>query len=752
MQNITKKKKAIFIAIFALILLIAGILLWVFVINNYVVPGKQGHYTCRYADEQPDSFSPLTWTTDGERSVLSYTTSSLYVTASDEEGNVVFTPELATALPQDVTEEYAGDTVYGVPEDAQEGYAYRITIRDDAVWEDGTAITTADFAYALQLYLSENSTHQSDYENSYAALANVAAYLQDSYTCAYDAEAGYADVSDEELYFSLTQVNALLKTTSLEEYYAYYFQDKATLFIDDTNGNIYEQLEELAGGEDYVLLSDESRALLAAFCKNYGIDDEEGYKRLCFYQDEDQACTWEEVGFVAEDDTTMTFILEKEVDACELAYALSDLLLVKQDVYEANPDAYGCSAESYQSYGPYTIVSFDEEEMVLEKNEAWFGYSDEAYEGQYQTTDIEIVYGLSEEEELARFTEGNLDVLNLSENADAKSWESSYAYSIPDSATDMLCINMDVSSLTEKNEAGENHTLLAYKDFRQALSLAIDRAAYIESLGVTGEPAYGLMNAAYIVDISTMLSYRETSDAQDILSSIYGEPDESGEYTCYDMEKAARLLESAYDACMMDGNIRGNDKIVIDFYSEHAKAAELLQSILDTAAEGTSLEGRITVRSVNRMEDADIYECKLNGSEWDPYAFMQNYLDSAYAAEDGFALGILKCSVSLNDESISMTYRQWYQELMHGSYRSASSETQIKILAYLEKGLLTSYKTIPLYVSTETCLHSQRIASGTEESTAVWTGYETLRNITYTMDDKEWSRYCRKQKNALIYD
>lgn len=750
MQNTVKRK--ILIAILIVILVAAGILIWIFVINNYVVPGKKGHYTYRYAEEKPSTFSPLTWTEEEERDILSYTTSSLYTTALDEDGNVTFAPELASTLPEDVTKEYAGSELYGVPEDAETGYAYRITIREDALWEDGTAITAADFAYALQLYLSESSTHQSDYYNSYAAIANAKEYTQDSFVCAYDADEGYADVEEEELYFSLMQINALFKTCSFEEYYAYYFQDKPSLFIDDANRNIYEQLEELAGGEDYVLLSDESRTLLTAFCKNYGIEDEEGYKRLCFYLDEDAACTWDEVGFVAEDEYTMTFVLEKAVDAEELAYALSDLLLVKQDVYEADSQGYGCSTESYSSYGPYCIVSFDDDKMVLTKNETWFGYSDESYEGQYQTTDIEIVYGLSEEEELARFTEGNLDILNLSENADAEESDSSYAYSISNTAAYMLYINMDVSSLTEKNADGENHAILAYKDFRQAIARAIDRDAYIEALNVTGEPLYGLLSSAYIADISTMQSYRESTDAQEILQSIYGDADKSGAYDYCDMEKAAALVESAYDACMMDGNIRGNEKVVIDFYSEHEGAAEYLQTVLNTAAEGTSLEGRIFVRSVDTRKDADIYECEVTGKEWDPDALMQYYLDSEYAADDGFALGILKCSIKLNDESISKTYAQWYRELMHGSYRSSSLETQTKILAYLEKGLLTSYKNIPLYAKTETYLHSQRTEAESKEYADTIAAYGDLRYVTYTMDDKEWSRYCKKQKNDLVYD
>ena len=788
-------------AIIAVIVVV--VLVLVLIILEPFASGKKGHYTYRYADDTPENFSPLSWSTDAERDILSYTTSGLYMLAGEtadstaeervddatesvegaadagsateiadgagdaadaeteaeesagdaggaaEAAEVHYEPLLAASMPEDVTADYAGNETYGIAEDATEGYAYRITLREDAVWSDGTAITTADFEYTLQLYLDEVCSHKSDYFNSYAALANAREYLEDAYVCAYDSDDGYADVEDSALYFSMTQTNALFKTCSLQEYYAYYSQDKAALFIDDDNMNIYEALESLVGDEEYVPLTNDIKELLVSLCKNYGVSNEEAYKRLCFYQDEENAITWESIGFVVEDDYTMTFILAKQVSQEELMSGLSDLLLVQKDTYEADPDAYGTSAEQYVSYGPYVIASYDEDGMVLEANESWFGYTDDALVGLYQTTDIEISYGVSNEDAEEAFVEGKLDVLNLGENAGSAYADSTYASVYSDTATVMLSINTDTNSLADISVDGENHTILAYRDFRHAISLAIDRDSYVESVNPAGTAAYGLFHSAYIADLSQMLFYRDGTDAVDVLESIYGEADENGAISYYNVEKAAELLQAAYDACLMDGNIKSSDQVVIYCYFEQEGLTDILQDALSEASVGTSLEGRITIAVVDDIAEADVWDETVVGDTLDVYASLEKYLDPEYADADGFCMGLQKRTITIDGEDVSMTYAQWYQELMNGEYADASREVQAVIVAALEKGLLTTYKDIPLYDVCETIVYSQRIKLGT----SLYAGMQgdVIRYMTYSMDDRDWTKYCRKAKNQLDY-
>lgn len=719
------------------------------------VPGEKGHYTYRYADIAPDNWSPLYWSSKQERSILSYTTSPLYdITLNDTGDGNAYRSELATAMPEDVTVEYAGNKTYGVPKKAEEGYAYRITIRQDALWQDGTPVTTADFAYSLQQYLSPavKSIRKTDYYYGYASFANAAEYVQDGYVPAYDEENGYAKVEDENLLFSMTQVNGLFRTSSLEEYYSYYGQDKKASFMDNSGHNIYERLSELVQDAEYVPLTDEIKTLITALCSNFGAKEEEDYKKLCFYQDTENAVTWEQVGFVAEDEYTMTFILDKPATSYELAYGLADLLLIKQDVYETDPDAYGCSEGSYQSYGPYVITSYDKDKgMELSANTNWYGYGDEAYSGQYQTTDIQIFYGMSEEETASRFAEGNLDDWTLGSAVQGEYEDSAYIYELSHGATNMYVVDTDLNGLIEENSNGVNHAILAYRDFRHGISLAIDRYAYQDFMNPEGKVAYGLFGPSYVSEIANGERYRNITDANEILYSIYGKAEDVSQISYYNTESAAKHIQAAYEACLADGNIRDTDQVVITFYSAREGAAGFLQEALNAASAGTSLENRIVVQSVASRENADIYEGTVAGSEWNPYAMLRYYLDSEYRGDDGFCPQIQRCTIKIGDENISMTFAQWYYELTQGEYRASSADTRKTILAYLEKGLLMTYKNIPLFYESETHLHSQRIVLGAERYLNSVVEYGGIRFLTYTMDDAEWSKYCEKQRYQLEY-
>lgn len=62
------------------------------------------------------------------------------------------TPELAAALPVDVTAEYAGS--YHIPADSARGYAFQIDLNPLACWDDSAAITADDWMTALSEDLS----------------------------------------------------------------------------------------------------------------------------------------------------------------------------------------------------------------------------------------------------------------------------------------------------------------------------------------------------------------------------------------------------------------------------------------------------------------------------------------------------------------------------------------------------------------------------------------------------------------------
>lgn len=86
--------------------------------------------------EEPVTLDPAMVTTDSEKIVVSHLYENLMKLSQNEDGTVTAVPALAKSYQC---------------EDALDGtQTYTFTLRDDAIWSDGTAVTAHDFVYAWQ--------------------------------------------------------------------------------------------------------------------------------------------------------------------------------------------------------------------------------------------------------------------------------------------------------------------------------------------------------------------------------------------------------------------------------------------------------------------------------------------------------------------------------------------------------------------------------------------------------------------------
>lgn len=94
------------------------------------------------------NWGPCTWETSDDSSILDRISSGYYGFAlnSKKDGWSV-TCELAAALPEDVTKDYVGK--YGIKE-GDTAKAWKIKLRQDLQWNDGTPIKADDFVYSAQ--------------------------------------------------------------------------------------------------------------------------------------------------------------------------------------------------------------------------------------------------------------------------------------------------------------------------------------------------------------------------------------------------------------------------------------------------------------------------------------------------------------------------------------------------------------------------------------------------------------------------
>lgn len=751
--------------IFSVVLVIAMTLAMAegaYLADRIVVRGEKGHYTYSYASNAPLTWNPLEWRGDGAQEVLQYTTSPLYTTALNESRDG-YTVEamLAAGMPEDVTKEYAKEKIYGVPSGAKEGYAWRIMLRPDAVWEDGTPITTADFESSLQQYLSPQSGHEHsvDYYRGKLPLANAKDYYHSSMTPVYTKKGGTAETGEQALYFSLTQPLPFLGDVCMKEYHAYYSPDYRNDFRSTDGSDLYHALEDYVGDAVYVPVDDSIRGLLQQFCKNLGMK-KSAWKSACFYVEEESAVSWEQVGFVAEDDRTMTLVLDCGVTQEQLCHALLDLYLLKADIYERQQQGYGTAASAYMSYGPYKITDFDPQAgMTLVCNENWFGYGDGMYTGQFQTTDIVIDYQMDRKTALTLFEQGNLQRARLGQSEVVRYSQSGYYRTETSGEMVMYNLNSELTDLQRENEDTQNHAILGYRDFRNAIALSLDRRSYLAGEQDRGEALYGIVNTAYLSDTAQNIPYRSTSSGLAALKKTYGTDDVEAIST-YDVKKASKLIQRAYDVCLADGNIRDYDDVVLTFHSEDYASnpdrdLEFLQNALNMASIGTDLEDRIVIKKAEEAEDgsikADICKSVWGGSIYDPYQFLQRFCDTDDAETAGLYPQIRKVRITLGDKSASRTYGAWYELLVSGSCRTAAAKTKDKVMRYLEQEILKNYTVIPFYSVYKDYLYAQRIETGSTVCVNAQIGCGGVRYISYTMDDAEWAEYCMDQDCELYY-
>lgn len=481
---------------------------------------------------------------------------------------------------------------------------------------------------------------------------------------------------------------------------------------------------------------------------------------------------WADVGIIKNNDYSLTFVIDNPITEFYLFYNLGSFMLVKEDLYEAGKkqtgdivkSSYGTTQNSIASYGPYKIATWQfEKEMVLEKNENWYGWTDGRHEGEYMATGINFQFIDSHATILSLFLQGKLDDTALTTDDLTRYGNSDYISYTPQSYTIKFSFNTDFKTLNDENAPGINHTILSYIDFRHAISLSLDRQAFVRTCFAGSVPGYGLINRSYIANPETEELYRDIPQAVQALCDFYGTTSED-DITGFDRETARKLFQRAYDKAFADGNISATDKVVLDFHTYNAEPHQMrrisfLQESINQATVGTSLENKITINQVTdenyydnlRKGNCDIALTLWGGSSYDPYGVLQCYSTKEYKHEFGFDPYEEKLTININGRRETLSYYEWYRELCAGKYTTAPYDVRNTILAANERGLLEQYTMIPFAYQRSAGLNSHRIIEGAEEFVNQLVGRGGLRAMTFTMDDAEWADYCKQNGNQLSY-
>ena len=757
------------------------------------------------------NWNPLTWETNDDSYVLGFLTMGLYdFTLNADLTGYSIVPEMAAAMPVDVTADYVGQ--YGI-EEGETAKAWKIALNPNAKWQDGTAITSADYIYSMQqqldplgLYRRADSYYAGDFQ-----LYNAKNYLYAGQKIWNDAgefagangddisalDVAAATISGYPAKIAINKPLAWLSGYTLDKYVSAYGSDYfdtdayASLKALDTDADgLVDITAESVGFLTGTIANNPAWGEGAEFIVNYMV-----------YEYEYPELDWDEVGLFALDEYTIVYITVAPTEEASfyVPYNLSSNWIVNKALFEASKtyvDAEGkelaydgvnvpAGAVSVTtdyftklantiSYGPYKMTAFqDDKQIVFERNDNWYGYSDNKHLGQFQTDRIEVAVIKDDKTALQVFLSGDLAGKGLtSEYFETYASSDRLVYS-PESYTTKLTFNSNYESLLA---LGNNQQMLSILEFRTAFALSVDKEFFASSYTSAGEAGFGLLNYQYCYDPFSGALYRDSEHAMKALVELFGlEYGEGKDFedleeaynaiTGYDLDAAKALMQAAYDKAVAAKIYDGKSPIVLEmtvYNSEdiYVKMVNYFNESIAAACEGTSLEGLV---SITLREDDDYYSTMYAGkaamifSTWggaamSPFTMInQVYTDSSDGngnqMEYGFESENIMVTINVDGKDITATLKDWAdwcgsvdvasldEEL--GLFTDYDYETRCAFFAIVEKVYLQGYATFGLYYRNSASLVSYKIEYATDSYLQL-VGRGSIRDITYNYDDAEW--------------
>ena len=757
-----------------------------------------------YTTISPSNWNELTYQDNNDTQIMSYIGSSFfsYNFKYDEKGEIlpgefVMEYSAATAL-EDVTEDYIGEE-WGIPEDAT-ARAYKITLREDLKWDDGTPINASDFVYTMKEQL--NPLFQNYRADSFYLGATIIHNAQNYVKQGTTAQTDVATVMANKGYATIADFLAAEGTV------------KSYVNWDYSFGDTYENGAWTGSSADEVVDSKLSAAdLYALFSETvigWGYDQataDEFFVGEAYVDYTFPALDFDKVGiFVGDTDYEIVLVLDKSLPllkedgtlSYQAAYNMSSLPLVHKEKYEANKvepssgttlwtSTYNSSVETTASWGPYKLESFQSgKQYVLVKNENWYGYNMPEYEGQYQTDRIVCDNVAEWNAAWLKFLAGEIDGIGIDVTVADDYKGSDRAYFTPDDFVASLQLQSNADQLKAREKEGQDKEILTYTEFRKALSLAINRADFANKTTTSSLAGFGLFNSMHYYDVENGGVFRNTDEAKLVLCEIYNVnpadydslDDAVDAITGYDLDEARKLVDIAYDKAVKAGQIDDDDVVFLTMGSGaiNETVTRRFNYISDAWKElvkGTKLEGRLETETKDfsdawstdfRLGKYDVCMGGWTGAAWDPGYFLLAYLSPSYMYSTAWPTNTVEMTFTMKgvaadggDITETMTLLEWY-DCLNGagsakydwSATALEQSQRLQLIAALEKEVLKVYYTVPLYNNFSASLLSYKVDYVTYEYNT-FLGYGGVRYMTYNYTDAEWAKVIAENNGELNY-
>ena len=615
---------------------------------------KQAEYNTT-TSVMPSNWNEFTYADNNDTQIMSYIGSSFfeydYKFENDDKFNDdgtinknaivsgAYTTNFSAATKlEDVTATVDAKWGYTDAQKAEGGYAWKITLRDDLKWDDGTPITAADFEYSMQQLLDPafmNFRANTYYDT--LMIKNSKNYFFQNQEGAYETigALGYASVQEaldagETLYANVWNMWGAAGYTDEAG-------NEAPEWVAITDETVYNNV----AGDDPISGKD-----LYVYYGPY-LEPGTGYDAAIYVENTVRDVDWESVGIYAvEDENAIVLCLDKTYSFLKedgslsvwAPYYFSSLPVVHKEKYEASKIApaagatlwtsnYNSSLETTASWGPYKLVEFEAgSHYRLEKNENWYGWNMDQYKNQYNITAVNCRKVEENATKWMGFLNGDYDDAALDSDNVADYLDSKYVYF---TSTSTGTFGMQLySNLSTLKNSENNNGILAIQEFRHAFNLALNRSDIVEKIWPgSAVPCFGLLNVAYYYDIENSPEledggqYRNATIAKEGILRAYGfEQNADGKWssgslvdlstdeaysslTGYNPELAKVKMQEAIDILLANPEEYGYDatkNITIVYGSsvdndKQRFRANYLQDVLDGLTVGTALEDKIDI-------------------------------------------------------------------------------------------------------------------------------------------------------------
>ena len=471
----------------------------------------------------------------------------------------VIIPEMAAALPVDVTEQVKAEhPEFNIPESATEGFAYVIDLNPNAVWEDGTPINADTYVESMKRLLAPEllNYRATDYYAGDFCVAGAEAYVNsgkvvindNGVTAAFTVadlvagEDGNYTFNGEPVWIAVGYPIDWCGGNSLKDYFEAYGD---AYFGLDT----WDELVALMDEEGKVPCNDATLALLAGVTTTNDAwgESEADLHNYLVYQQTYPEVGFETVGCYKTGEYQITLVLGKSLAGFNLLYNLSGNWIVEPNLYDAClteqdgvwSSTYNTSVETTLSYGPYKMVSYQTDKaMRFERNENWYGYTDgnhqyvdptdgETYD-MYMTTTVDTQVVAEAATRKMMFLKGELMSYGLGAEDFATYRQSEYCHATPGDSIFFLILNGHMESIQNRESAADfdqaafDLETLTLTSFHKALGLTYDKDLFAATISPARSGGFGIIGSKYIYDPDTGAKYRDTDQAKQVLCDFYG--------------------------------------------------------------------------------------------------------------------------------------------------------------------------------------------------------------------------------------